>query len=139
MYSVLLAPGAQAGEDFAQIQAFKGKVLINGGQGFEPAVADTSLKLGDKVLISTKSSITINYLKAGCLTTFENPSLVKITKTAPCNGELISNSISTAPIVAPIGAGLGAAAAGAGAGAGIPLVGWGVALVIDPIMPASLP
>lgn len=137
--SVLLSPTAKAGEDFAQIQAFTGKILINGGQGFEQAVAATPLKKGDRVLISAKSSITIHYLTAGCLTTFKTPSLVKIAKTAPCEGELISNSIGTAPIVAPIGAGISAAAAGTGAAAGIPLVGWGVALVLDPIIPASLP
>jgi hypothetical protein len=138
--ATVLAPPAQSAENFAQIQAIHGKVLVNKGKGFEAALADTSLNIGDRVLIGAKSGVTIGYVKAGCTATLEKPSVFKVTKSAPCGGELISNSISGAPIVPPIGGGFSAAALGAGAGAGIPAVGWGVAIVLTPILPpASLP
>jgi hypothetical protein len=137
--AVVLALPAQAAENFAVVQALHGKVLLNKGKGFAAAIANTPLNIGDRVLVSDKSTVTINYLKAGCLTTLDKPSVFKVGTSAPCSGELLSSTISGAPIVPPIGGGFGAAAIGAGAGAGIPVVGWGVSIVLTPIPPASLP
>jgi hypothetical protein len=131
-----VAPAARSAENIAEVQDFHGKILVNKGKGFEAALIGSPLKTGDRILISDKSAVTISFLKAGCAALLEKPSVFKVTKSAPCGGELISNSISGAPIAAPLGAGLGA---GVGVGTAIPVVGWGATLVLTPILPASLP
>jgi hypothetical protein len=126
-----------AAENFAKIQSFQGKVLVNRGQGFAPAQALMTLKIGDRVLVSHKSSVSVSYSAAGCSAVVDRPSLFKISKATPCGTELISSTLSGAPLVAPIvGVGMFGSVAGAVA---LPAVGWGVTQVLSPYVAASLP
>ena len=51
-----------ANQPEAQIEAVTGKVMVNSGNGFVIGLADADLRAGDRVLISQKSSVTVNYL-----------------------------------------------------------------------------
>ena len=134
--ALVTAVPALAAESFAQIAALRGKVLVSKGKGFEPATTETHLNIGDRVLISDKSAVTISFRQAGCQATLEKPAVFKVSKSVPCGGELILNTASGAPIVAPVA---GAFGLGAGAAVGVPAVGWGVAMFITPIKAASSP
>jgi hypothetical protein len=70
----------------AVISDHSGKVLINKGKGFVPVLGAMSLNDGDKVLVGENSFAVVSY--AECAVSISSPTVMSITKTAPCTGSL---------------------------------------------------
>jgi hypothetical protein len=66
----------------ATISDHSGKVLINKGKGFIPATATMSLNDGDKVMVGENSFAVVSF--ADCAVSISSPTVMSITKTAPC-------------------------------------------------------
>ncbi len=98
---VLMTSSVLAGNGAATISDFSGKVLINKGKGFVPAVGVTSLGAGDKVLVGENSFAVLSY--AECAVSISSPTVISITKTAPCIG-----GAEDVAIVQPVAGSVGA-------------------------------
>jgi hypothetical protein len=73
---------AMAAQSVATISSTDGKVLLDRGNGFHAAKAGMELFHDDRVLVSADSALTISY--PDCALAITKPSLLTITKTAPC-------------------------------------------------------
>jgi hypothetical protein len=127
----------------------EGKVLINQGHGFAPAEAQQTVKAGDRILVSAKSSAEIFYAAQSCSVTYTKPRVVVIGKSAPCKaGEQLSmvNDIfieqaAIVPIVpAPPAGGIGLLPLTAGLSQPVAgLLAFSYTTFIAPDVPISLP
>ena len=75
---------AQAAESVAQLSKLTGKVMVNVGQGFEPAEPRLVLHVGDRVFVGQDSTAELSYAKAGCKVVLSSGSVISITDQAPC-------------------------------------------------------
>jgi uncharacterized Fe-S center protein len=67
-----------------KIVAAEGKVLLNQGQGFFAASAQTPLSVGDQLMVGTESSAVVAYGASDCKLTVSAGSLLRITAEPPC-------------------------------------------------------
>jgi hypothetical protein len=141
-----LSASAFAAAPAVVIEHIEGKVLINQGHGFMPAEVQQAVKVGDRILISGKSSAEIYYAAQSCSVTYTKPRVVVIGKSAPCKaGEKLSMAseifIEKAAVVsAPLGNGPGLV--GMTAGLSQPTAGllaFSYTTFVAPDVPVSLP
>ena len=86
----MFSSAAFAGNVAATISDFSGKVLVNQGKGFVPALGSISLKAGDKVMVGENSFAVVSY--AECAVSISSPTVLSVTKDAPCaSGSAHSN------------------------------------------------
>jgi hypothetical protein len=83
----------------ATITDHSGKVLINKGKGFVPAAGTVSLNDGDKVMVGENSFAVVSY--ADCAVSISSPTVMSITKIAPCGGSTGDFAI-VQPVAAPV-------------------------------------
>ncbi len=89
-------PSAAKPKSAAEIVLAKGKVLLNRGEGFVEASAQTPLFVGDQLLVGSDSSAQLVYAAADCTMTVSAGSLVRITDVAPCKkGESLAMADQT--------------------------------------------
>ena len=74
---------AQASVIVAELGAVQGKVMINHGKGFVPAVGLISLNVGDQLMVGEESSAVVNYA-SGCAVSVAATQVVTISAKAPC-------------------------------------------------------
>lgn len=124
----LMYSSALAEVNFAQVTSFQGKVLVNQGQGFSLVTNGLTLKPGDKILISKKSSAVVAYAN-GCQVSISEPTVLTLAKTAPCPANAK---------IASVGSNFAVPAAGGGGGLPPPVIGIGAfgivaatALILD--------
>lgn len=142
-YAVLgLAVGPALGaEPIAQVTAVQGKVLLNQGEGFQTVEKMATVDVGDQLLVSKDSAVSLIYASADCASTFKDPALVTVSSAVPCAnqaGAAKSNSLG--------GGGSGTAVSGAAqrssGSVSIPSLGGGgttgTTTASDPL-PVSLP
>jgi hypothetical protein len=138
----LLANAAYGSTAFALIQAVKGKVLVNKGNGYEQVSADMAINIGDSLLISRNSSVTLNYVSGGCSSSLSSPSLVKVGASVPCSSAQSGGGSGSASGANSIGRVSGAATGGSSSDGGawsVPNIG-GTSTTSTPITRAvSLP
>jgi hypothetical protein len=89
---VVLPASAQAAAPFALIQAVHGKVLVNKGDGYQPVSADMAISVGDRLLISQNSDVTLSYVSAGCSSSLSAPAVLKVAAAVPCKTGANGNS-----------------------------------------------
>jgi hypothetical protein len=90
----------------AEIVSASGKVLLNQGEGFVAATAQTPLAVGDKLMVGEGAGAEIVYAASGCKLTLNEKSVVTITAEAPCKkGETLA--MSGQVFVTPTAGGLG--------------------------------
>lgn len=124
----LMYSSALAEVNFAQMQSFHGKVLVNQGKGFNAAKVGLTLKPGDRILIGTESTAIVAF-ENGCQVSISEPKVLTITKAAPC---------PAGAKIASVGSNFAAPVAGGGGGFPPPIIGIGAfgavaitALVVD--------
>ena len=111
----IMCSSAIAERNIAQVQTFQGKVLINQGKGFSVAKIGSTLKPGDKILISNESSAIVAY-ENGCQVSISEPKVLTVTKAAPC---------PAGARIASVGSNFAAPVAGGGGGLPPPVIGIG--------------
>ena len=87
-----IAP-ALAATPVAEVSGLHGKVLVNHGKGFEPAIGSMLLNAGDKIMVGANSSAKINYLNSKCLVSANASSVVSVTAAAPCKLGTVVGSV----------------------------------------------
>lgn len=107
------AAAAAAAPTIATVSAIDGKVLVNSGYGFVPAMDSLALKAGDKVMVGKGAFAKIRY--QSCTLSLSQSSVFVVTPTAPCEQPVVPVADMPGAGGAPAG---GAGGAGAGAGAG---------------------
>ncbi len=124
----IMCSSAIAEGNFAQVQTFQGKVLVNQGKGYNLAKIGLTLKPGDKILISNESSAIVAY-ENGCQVSISEPKVLIVTKAAPC---------PAGAKIASVGSNFAAPVAGGGGGLPPPVIGIGAfgavaitALIVD--------
>ena len=140
--SIMSFASAQASAIVAELGTVEGKVLINHGKGFVPAVGLISLNAGDQLMVGEKSSAVVNYA-SGCSVSLAATQVVTISAKAPCKaGEKVAmiGETAIAPAAAQIGAisgfGLGSNFGPIALTVGLTL-GLGTILVVTRSQPAS--
>ena len=99
-----IAP-ALASTPIAEVSGLQGKVLVNHGKGFVPAVGSVLLNAGDKIMVGANSSAKINYLTAKCLVSANASSVVTVTAKAPCSLGTVVGSVDNVFAVPAAGEG----------------------------------
>jgi hypothetical protein len=98
---IVLATTTASAANFAHLNKVQGKVLINQGEGFAPAIGDVALDAGDKVMVGKEGSATLSYSgEQGCTVSLAPSTVVTIGKTVPCEaGEVVGavDSVFVAP------------------------------------------
>ena len=98
--SIMSFASAQASAIVAELGTVEGKVLINHGKGFVPAVGLISLNAGDQLMVGEKSSAVVNYA-SGCSVSLAATQVVTISAKAPCKaGEKVAMIGETAIVPA---------------------------------------
>lgn len=88
--SIMSFATAQASAIVAELGTIQGKVMINHGKGFVPAVGVISLNAGDQLMVGEKSSAVVNYA-SGCAVSVAATQVVTISAKAPCKaGEKVA-------------------------------------------------
>ena len=88
--SILSFASAQASAIVAELGTVEGKVMINHGKGFVPAVGLVSLNAGDQLMVGEKSSAVVNYA-SGCAVSIAATQVLTISAKAPCKaGEKVA-------------------------------------------------
>ncbi len=139
--SILSFATAQASAIVAELGAVQGKVMINHGKGFVPAVGLVSLNDGDQLMVGEKSFAVVNYA-SGCAVSVAATQVVTISAKAPCKaGEKVAMVGDAA--IAPA-AGMGAMPPAAYGASALPLLligggvlGVGAILLLTRSKPAS--
>ena len=83
VFSLAVGPTLSA-EPIAQVTSVQGKVLLNQGDGFQTVEKMATIDVGDQLLVSKNSSVSLDYASADCASTFKDPALVTVSSSAPC-------------------------------------------------------
>jgi hypothetical protein len=70
-----------------------GKVLINSGNGFEPAISETRIKAGYDVFVAENSSATIHFNMGNCNVVLAAGSVTRITDASLCQETLATQDL----------------------------------------------
>lgn len=81
LFAAFLACGTATAADLVNVQ---GKVTVNRGDGFIPAVEGMALKPGDQILVSEKSTASLIYADPGCVFEAAPTSVVTVAEIGPC-------------------------------------------------------
>lgn len=82
---------ATAGPPTAQIEFMTGRVLLNSGHGFTRVDANAQVNVGDRLLISKSSGMTLLYRTAHCSVSYAEATLIVVPSRAPCKaGEILA-------------------------------------------------
>jgi hypothetical protein len=92
-YMIVSVVPALASAPVAELSGLQGKVLVNHGKGYQPAVGSVVLNTGDLVMVGEKSSAKINYLNTKCLVSANASSVVMVTSVAPCKAGVVVGSV----------------------------------------------
>jgi hypothetical protein len=84
---------ALAAAPVAGVFVSHGKVLVNSGKEFVPAVGSVLLNVCDKIMVGANSSSKISYLNAKCLVSANASSVVSVTAKAPCSVGAVVGSV----------------------------------------------
>ena len=82
------ANAAEAPKSNSALTESKGKVLVNTGKAFSPAVIDMRLKKGDRVMVQEGSEATITF-DDGCKLKIEVNKLVTVPDQSSCAGAVV--------------------------------------------------
>lgn len=112
--------GGEAGR-IGTVSQIEGRVMSSGENGFTPAKSDTSLMIGDRILVLEGGKAT---LQAGAFTqALSSPSVIDASAREGCGCLTVQSDVRTFAQAAGAAAGAGAAGAGAGGGAGAGALG----------------
>jgi hypothetical protein len=114
---LMSASALSAGVDLpvAKMTDVNGKVMVNLGEGFVPAVLDMGLKAGDRVFVGEQSLATVSY--EGCAVVLDKPAVISIKADGGCDVATSIQPVADLPSSADTGP-----IAGTGPFAGVPPV-----------------
>ena len=89
LFAILMATGfltsaACANPTAAVLLSSTGKVLVNAGNGFQPAMPDSSLNMGFEVFVAENSSATVHFNAGNCNVLLASGSVTRITGASMC-------------------------------------------------------
>jgi hypothetical protein len=93
---------AFAAQSVAVIQGVGGKVLVNKGEGFVPALDTMQLSVGDSVMVGDESSATLAF--GECSVLVSKPTVITVTAQAPCagsEGAFVTPTADVSEVAAP--------------------------------------
>lgn len=82
------ALASNAAPAVAVVADMNGKVLVNAGHGFVPAVSTQALNAGDRVFIGENAFATVAY--GSCEVSYSKPAVFTVTAKAPCDKPVVS-------------------------------------------------
>ena len=68
----------------AELSSVSGKVLVNSGEGFVAATAETVLTPGSQIMVGEDSSAVLSYLGSDCKVEVAPASVLTVAEAAPC-------------------------------------------------------